>query len=225
MKDLQKQVDSCEANSGLAAMTFGRSSLLRWLPHRQAIKDLKTELETYCSSSPDCGFCLADLNTKQFKGVDLTAIFADLDQKKAIIEGQRDQLQEELADWRWECSRLQEELWQPLTRQANLVTVAYAMLKQKKAEPSNVHLPFDSLEEIEFREKETQNEIAKFETRCSELEKPLRRILHRMDCSAVCLSGGGIRSASFSLGVLQGLSRFSMGKSWKEPPTDALQPT
>ena len=30
-----------------------------------------------------------------------------------------------------------------------------------------------------------------------------------MNASALCLSGGGIGSASFSLGVLQGLARFS----------------
>ena len=220
VKDLQKQVDSCEANFRACSDDIWAKFTAPLAAPSQEIKDLKTEVDKLLLQFTGLRILLADLNAKQFKDFDLTDIFANLDQKKATIEGQRDQLQEELANCRWECSRLQEEFWQPLSRQANLVTVAYAMLKQKKAELSNVHLPFDSLEEIEFREKETQNEIAKFETRCSELEEPLRRILHRMDCSAVCLSGGGIRSASFSLGVLQGLSRFSMGRSWQQPPTD-----
>jgi hypothetical protein len=44
---------------------------------------------------------------------------------------------------------------------------------------------------------------------CHQADNPLKRLLHLMDASALCLSGGGIRSASFSLGVLEGLSRFS----------------
>ena len=47
------------------------------------------------------------------------------------------------------------------------------------------------------------------EHRCEEHDRPLKELLHRMSASAVCLSGGGIRSASFSLGILQGLARFS----------------
>lgn len=48
---------------------------------------------------------------------------------------------------------------------------------------------------------------------CEAADAPLKRLLHQMDSSALCLSGGGIRSASFSLGILQGLSRFSDPKS------------
>lgn len=32
--------------------------------------------------------------------------------------------------------------------------------------------------------------------------------------SALCLSGGGIRSASFNLGVLQGLARYKLLRSF-----------
>ena len=39
-------------------------------------------------------------------------------------------------------------------------------------------------------------------------DQELLDVLHGMDCSALCLSGGGIRSASFCLGILQGLARF-----------------
>jgi hypothetical protein len=44
---------------------------------------------------------------------------------------------------------------------------------------------------------------------CHESDKPLKRLLHMADASALCLSGGGVRSASFCLGVLEGLSRFN----------------
>jgi hypothetical protein len=44
---------------------------------------------------------------------------------------------------------------------------------------------------------------------CRETDEPLKQILHIMNASALCLSGGGIRSASFSLGVIEALSRFS----------------
>ncbi len=44
---------------------------------------------------------------------------------------------------------------------------------------------------------------------CAEAEKPLKKILHKADLSALCFSGGGIRSASFGLGVLTQLARLS----------------
>lgn len=58
------------------------------------------------------------------------------------------------------------------------------------------------------------------ETKCKEADHPLLQVLHGMNGSAVCLSGGGIRSASFCLGVLQGLARFSM----KRPPKPGCVP-
>jgi hypothetical protein len=44
---------------------------------------------------------------------------------------------------------------------------------------------------------------------CQAADAPLKQLMHQLNGSAVCFSGGGIRSASYSLGVLQGLSRFS----------------
>jgi hypothetical protein len=44
---------------------------------------------------------------------------------------------------------------------------------------------------------------------CAELEKPLKEILHKANLRALCFSGGGIRSASFGLGVLTQLARLS----------------
>jgi hypothetical protein len=74
-------------------------------------------------------------------------------------------------------------------------------------------------QETAYRKLETAtNAIANGENRdeldglvdaCQKADQPLKKLLHRMDASAVCLSGGGIRSASISLGVLQGLARFS----------------
>ncbi len=44
---------------------------------------------------------------------------------------------------------------------------------------------------------------------CLAADDALTKILHLMNSSALCLSGGGIRSASYSLGVLEGMSRLS----------------
>lgn len=54
--------------------------------------------------------------------------------------------------------------------------------------------------------------IDDLERKCFDFDRPLKRLLHRMSGSALCLSGGGIRSASFGLGVLEGLARFSLGQ-------------
>jgi hypothetical protein len=52
---------------------------------------------------------------------------------------------------------------------------------------------------------------------CAQSDIPLKHILHGMNASALCLSGGGIRSASFSLGILEGLSRFSRNEHFTAP--------
>ncbi len=56
------------------------------------------------------------------------------------------------------------------------------------------------------------------EKECKTADHPLKQLLHAMEGTAVCLSGGGIRSASFSLGVLQGLARFTRRKSDSAKP-------
>src|SRR5207237_5080217 len=38
----------------------------------------------------------------------------------------------------------------------------------------------------------------------------LYHLIHSLKRSALCLSGGGIRSATFNLGILQGLARYHM---------------
>jgi hypothetical protein len=44
---------------------------------------------------------------------------------------------------------------------------------------------------------------------CAEVDKPLLEILHHIPRTALCLSGGGIRSASYGLGILQALAEFN----------------
>src|SRR5438067_3199465 len=66
-------------------------------------------------------------------------------------------------------------------------TAAYALLQQSKLGHSYGELD---------------------EQRCYDADRDLLKLLHRMNTSALCLSGGGIRSASYCLGTLQGLARF-----------------
>lgn len=46
---------------------------------------------------------------------------------------------------------------------------------------------------------------------CWQQDIPLKKILHDLKGTALCLSGGGIRSASYCLGTLEGLARYSEG--------------
>jgi hypothetical protein len=57
--------------------------------------------------------------------------------------------------------------------------------------------------------KNKQQDFAEAEGECRNADLPLKQILHSLKGSALCLSGGGIRSASYCLGVLEGLARFS----------------
>src|SRR5262245_25509723 len=55
-------------------------------------------------------------------------------------------------------------------------------------------------------------EISNLERECHDADAPLKTLLHGLQGNALCLSGGGIRSASFCLGVLEGLARYSTGR-------------
>jgi hypothetical protein len=59
--------------------------------------------------------------------------------------------------------------------------------------------------------KQQLNDTEALESACAEADAPLKRILHDLKGTALCLSGGGIRSASYCLGVLEGLARYSQG--------------
>lgn len=66
-------------------------------------------------------------------------------------------------------------------------------------------------------------QLAAFEQRCFEADKPLKRMIHRLRGNALTFSGGGIRSASFCLGILQGLARFTLlgGDCSRDPKVSA----
>ena len=64
-------------------------------------------------------------------------------------------------------------------------------------------------EDLKKRLVEAYQRVLLAESRCQFQDEPLKSILYAMEGTAVCLSGGGIRSASFSLGILEGLARFS----------------
>jgi hypothetical protein len=59
---------------------------------------------------------------------------------------------------------------------------------------------------------------------CAESERKLKEVLHETNASALCLSGGGIRSASFCLGVLEGLARISRNPSLNAPVPSGSRP-
>jgi hypothetical protein len=67
----------------------------------------------------------------------------------------------------------------------------------------------EPLEKFKERLVEAYERVLVAEQVCQVQDQPLKSILYAMGGTAVCLSGGGIRSASFSLGVLEGLARFS----------------
>ncbi len=61
------------------------------------------------------------------------------------------------------------------------------------------------------------NNVRKAEWECETADQKFTDILHRADREALCFSGGGIRSATICLGLLQGLARFSMRDSNGRP--------
>lgn len=74
----------------------------------------------------------------------------------------------------------------------------------------------EPLGEFKKRLVEAYERVLLAEIICQIYDWPLKSIFHAMGATAVCLSGGGIRSASFSLGILQGLARFSRGEACPE---------
>ena len=80
--------------------------------------------------------------------------------------------------------------------------------------PDICGLIFDRISKVECAYEKLADEKVRQEYKASDekaiaaLEAPLLELLYRIPRTALCLSGGGIRSASYSLGVLQALARF-----------------
>ncbi len=86
------------------------------------------------------------------------------------------------------------DVWNELRKRLRVLDSTYQQLAKCKLNPDT-----------------PPSEIDRLEAECQGEDQPLKLLLHKMEGSAVCLSGGGIRSASFCLGVLEGLARFSTG--------------
>ena len=101
-------------------------------------------------------------------------------------------------------------VWEGLDRALTASEDAYSALAAMKdvlqnirREPGESEVTFSARVELGYKE------TLRCEHDCKTCDRPLKEVLHAMHGTAVCLSGGGIRSASFSLGILQGLARFS----------------
>ncbi len=87
--------------------------------------------------------------------------------------------------------------------------------KVKKNEELNKQREQKKENRIQARIAHGYEDVLAAEEACKKADGPLLQILHGMSAGAVCFSGGGIRSASFCLGVLQGLARFSAHRTPK----------
>ncbi len=117
-------------------------------------------------------------------------------------------------------------IWARLDDDITKSEQAYWDLGQAKEHLQNQRqTPREPSEKFKERLVEAYERVLLAESRCQFQDEPLKSILYAMQGTAVCLSGGGIRSASFSLGVLQGLARFSRRAASAEkqkPLLDAL---
>lgn len=100
--------------------------------------------------------------------------------------------------------------------------VAYDVAKNALDDWSTSHPGFHAPETSDGqRLNELIEAIRAAERNCKECDQKFTNILHRSDGSrarrsALCFSGGGIRSASVCLGVLQALARFSIRDATKK---------
>jgi Patatin-like phospholipase len=112
-----------------------------------------------------------------------------------------------------------EQVWTALDMALTRSEDAYRQLLAAKDLLDNIMREADeTTEDYTARVELGQQQVLQCEHACKAADVPLKQILHAMNGSALCLSGGGIRSASFSLGVLQGLARFSRRGIGAEKP-------
>jgi hypothetical protein len=94
------------------------------------------------------------------------------------------------------------------------VSEAYASLEQKRVKLRDASRDsYDSPDQRKQAIDGAHRAVEEAAIECQAADAPLKRLLHLCSSSALCFSGGGIRSASFSLGILQGLARFSLAGS------------
>ncbi|HUI85322.1 MAG TPA: hypothetical protein VL240_13925 [Candidatus Binatia bacterium] len=107
-------------------------------------------------------------------------------------------------------------VWTAIDKALSDSEEAYASLVAMKEVLSTIRRESgESDEDFRRRMATGYQETLKAEKQCQDCDRPLKQILHQMQATAVCLSGGGIRSASFSLGALEGLARFSRPSQWR----------
>ena len=101
-------------------------------------------------------------------------------------------------------------VWARLDADITKSEQAYRDLEQAKEHlQSQRQTRGEPTEKFKERLVEAYERVLLAESLCQIQDEPLKSILYAMEGTAVCLSGGGIRSASFSLGILEGLARFS----------------
>ncbi len=114
-------------------------------------------------------------------------------------------------------------VWDALDKALTASEEAYTALAAMKDVLQNIdRTPGESDEAYCERVELGYRETLRCEHDCKKADAPLKEILHAMQGTAVCLSGGGIRSASFSLGILQGLARFSRSRPCVGEPKPLL---
>ena len=97
-------------------------------------------------------------------------------------------------------------VWTALDKALTASEEAYGALAAMKEVMASIRQEPDEPDD-DFRQRMSTgyDETLKTENECQTFDHPLTQILHEMQATAVCLSGGGIRSASFALGDPAGL--------------------
>jgi len=85
------------------------------------------------------------------------------------------------------------------------------------AQDARTHLNAD-----DSRQRHSNNDRPSLDAKEVERRKALYRALNKLDRAALCCSGGGIRSATFCLGVIQALARHDVNKP--APPSRTAPP-
>jgi hypothetical protein len=114
-------------------------------------------------------------------------------------------------------SLLRKHEWESLKRRlgdAEAEQAAYELLhialRAQERAYENLQAAKDKLEQQQVNgARISATDLEGLEWACWEADQPLKRVLYCLRGNALAFSGGGIRSASFGLGVLEGLARFS----------------